>query len=328
VHADARLHCLGNTFLHFKEGAHGSMRRSHSFAGYVSHSQRDVEVSLSSVTTPSSSGAKQHDERKRQESGDSIETFDALGSQFEPSESSNGSISSEDASEYQSQGISMDLGRVDEPGLVPSPAEAAGRQRRMLTQHHARPHAIYTMMIRNLPRRITQIDLKREIDSTGFQDSYDFIYMPSIIAAKQGKGYAFVNFVKPQVAVSFAQAWHGSRRFKMGRKANLDVSAASTQGREANIIKWMKSKTSRIANPAFRPIIFDEVSIPQMTLQATVEEHNMYAGGRSMHHEPAPQSVQLAYLCTSPTHRVSPAAALTTVHAIPWNHGGVRFCSR
>jgi len=300
--------CIGNTFLHFKAGAYGSMRRSHSFAGYISHSQRlaffhsrvqaqDVEVDSSSVTTPRLSGEQLAVKAERQQSGDSLETYaefesvrqysEEFSNEYsnvysleihEPHESRSEYSSSEiEESEYQSHGISTDLTSGYEFGLVPAPAAASGhQQQRMLTQHHhdARPdvHEVHTMMIRNLPRRITQIDLKREIDSDGFKGAYDFLYMPSVIAAKQGKGYAFVNFAKPQDAVRFAEAWHGSRRLKMGRKANLDISAASVQGREANIRSWKKSKTSRIANPSFRPIIFDEDSVSKVTLQAVEQK--------------------------------------------------------
>jgi len=294
--------CIGNTFLHFKDGAYGSMRRSHSFAGYISHSQRlaffhsqaqDVEVDSSSVTTPRLSGEQLAVKGERQLTGDSLETYAEFESvrqyseefsneysnvysleTHETHESSSQYSSSEiEESEYQSHGISTDLTSGYEFGLVPAPAAASGHQQRMLTQHHhdARPD-VHTMMIRNLPRRITQIDLKREIDSDGFKGAYDFLYMPSVIAAKQGKGYAFVNFAKPQDAVRFAEAWHGSRRLKMGRKANLDISAASVQGREANIRSWKKSKTSRIANPSFRPIIFDEDSVSKVTLQAVEQK--------------------------------------------------------
>jgi len=121
------------------------------------------------------------------------------------------------------------------------------------------PQSATTMMIRNIPQRITQMQLAKEVDATGFRDTYDFLYLPSNIAAKQGKGYAFVNFATPEAAQAFKTAWHARTRFKMGRtqygrKKVLDVSVSSLQGKAANLAQWQHGKTNRITNPSFRPM--------------------------------------------------------------------------
>jgi len=117
------------------------------------------------------------------------------------------------------------------------------------------PQYATTMMVRNIPRRIRQKELAKEIDASGFRDAYDFIYLPCIISLKEGKGYAFVNFVTPDAAQAFKTAWNAKTRFKMGMKKVLDVSASSHQGKAANMAQWQRGKTNRITNPSFRPII-------------------------------------------------------------------------
>jgi len=134
---------------------------------------------------------------------------------------------------------------------------------------------IVTLMIRNLPLRYTQTELAKHIDSSGYSNLYDFLYMPSVFASGVGKGYAFVNFISSAVAASFVTAWHNTRLAGtlikadtfvpaariQGRDANystkavLNVSAARIQGRDANLAKLDGGVTSRIRNPHYRPVI-------------------------------------------------------------------------
>lgn len=113
-----------------------------------------------------------------------------------------------------------------------------------------------TLMIRNLPHNLIQNDVVRELDSSGFQNLYDFLYMPSVFSSGRGKGYAFVNFVCPEAACMFMNLWHKSHRFSMPKnKKTLDISVACIQGRDANVLKWDDSKRRRVLNPNYRPVI-------------------------------------------------------------------------
>jgi len=113
-----------------------------------------------------------------------------------------------------------------------------------------------TMMIRNIPRRIGQSEFAQGVDASGFRDIWDFLYLPCNISEKEGKGYAFVNFVTPEAAQAFKTAWNAKTRFKMGMKKVLDVSASSIQGKAANLAQWQRGKTNRrITNPSCRPIV-------------------------------------------------------------------------
>jgi len=113
-----------------------------------------------------------------------------------------------------------------------------------------------TLMIRNLPHNLTQMDVIAELDESGFEGTYDFFYMPSNFGSGRGKGYAFVNFTQQEVARRFVNEWHRGVRFGVGRvRGGLSISAASVQGREANVTKWDVPRMRRVKNPNYRPLI-------------------------------------------------------------------------
>jgi len=113
-----------------------------------------------------------------------------------------------------------------------------------------------TLMIRNLPHYIKQMDLLAELDENGFEGAYDFLYMPANFCSGHGKGYAFLNFIHKADARRFVSEWHKSLRFGAGRdRGGLSISVAAVQGREANIKKWDVPRMRRVKNPDFRPLI-------------------------------------------------------------------------
>jgi len=118
------------------------------------------------------------------------------------------------------------------------------------------------MMIRNLPHNVSQVLLLEELDRSGFAELYDFVYMPAAFDAKQGKGYAFINFVSESAASNFAEVWHKSRHCGV-RSTLLNISPAALQGLEANVKKLAGPRMARIRNPALRPFVRDAVPVPQ-----------------------------------------------------------------
>jgi len=124
------------------------------------------------------------------------------------------------------------------------------------TLHRTIEEEFTTLMIRNLPHDLTQMDLIAELDENGFEQAYDFLYMPSNFCSGRGKGYAFINFTQQAAARQFVAEWHKGVRFGAGRdRGGLSISAAAVQGREANIKKWDVPRMRRVKNPNFRPLI-------------------------------------------------------------------------
>lgn len=119
-----------------------------------------------------------------------------------------------------------------------------------------RPEAT-SLMVRNIPKGVTQEMVQEELDRSGFAQLYDFLYLPSSFDAREGKGYAFLNFVTPAAAQTFFGAWQRSRRFMStdGLDKLLTITVAAVQGLEANSKKWSGPRMHRIRNPALRPVI-------------------------------------------------------------------------
>lgn len=119
--------------------------------------------------------------------------------------------------------------------------------------------AVTTLMLRNVPTLVSQKRLVEELEKGGFAGQYDFCYMPSTFGTGATKGYAFINFLTPEIVASFVRQWHGSRRFGVtGNEPALNVSAATLQGRDENIRKWDAPRMRRVRNPALRPLVRED----------------------------------------------------------------------
>lgn len=120
------------------------------------------------------------------------------------------------------------------------------------------PVVVTTLMIRNLPRVLSQEGLLRELDQGGLGGQYDFVYVPSLFDAGESKGYAFVNFTTPEAAETCLRVWHRGRHCGVAEDAPpLSISPAELQGLEANVRRWSKPRMNRIRNPRFRPFVLD-----------------------------------------------------------------------
>jgi len=123
--------------------------------------------------------------------------------------------------------------------------------------HEEQPQEVTTMMIRNLPRNLTQAALIDALDNSGFSGLYDFCYMPCSFDNSQNKGFAFVNMTSPAAAGMLVGSWHSRRLFAAadGIRSPLSLCPAIVQGREANIEKWNQPRCKRIRNPKLRPFV-------------------------------------------------------------------------
>mmetsp|Transcript_33852 Transcript_33852/g.79129 ORF Transcript_33852/g.79129 Transcript_33852/m.79129 type:complete len:377 (+) Transcript_33852:101-1231(+) len=116
---------------------------------------------------------------------------------------------------------------------------------------------MYTsLMIQNLPYRISQQDVRDFIDEAGYSEAYDFFHLPHSVRAGISHGYAFINFLDSQVAARFAQQFAGSLALTtQTHRKPLCIAPATVQGFDALVGQCTRRKLHRIRNPRFRPFI-------------------------------------------------------------------------
>merc|ERR1719491_978441 len=126
-------------------------------------------------------------------------------------------------------------------------------------QAHLPPYwqSTFTVMMRNLPNRYTQLMLLEEISSAGFAGAFDFLYLPIDPDTHANKGYAFVNFVDPVQAWRFKGAYEGQQMKCFNSSKFVTVNPAALQGFEANYAHYSTARCSR-GNPSARPLFFRE----------------------------------------------------------------------
>ncbi|CAK0878596.1 unnamed protein product [Prorocentrum cordatum] len=119
--------------------------------------------------------------------------------------------------------------------------------------------AITTLMIRNIPMSVTQNDLLDLIDRAGFENRYDYAYMPTSFDSGTTRGIAFVNFATSSDARDFSILWNGSRLTGVaGAGSNgavIEVTVSATQGYSENARMWKARRLRRIRNHKFHPFI-------------------------------------------------------------------------
>lgn len=123
------------------------------------------------------------------------------------------------------------------------------------------PNGPTTMMLRNIPRRCAQQFLVNELERTGFEGTYNSLYLPFSFDKRQNVGYAFINFKTAEDAAGFKALWHktflgGQHQLK---NRHMTVTAAQVQGKEATTRHiFQMYKVGRIHNPKFQPIVFSD----------------------------------------------------------------------
>eukprot|EP00931_Biecheleriopsis_adriatica_P099409 TRINITY_DN7390_c0_g1_i8.p1 TRINITY_DN7390_c0_g1~~TRINITY_DN7390_c0_g1_i8.p1 ORF type:complete len:576 (-),score=127.16 TRINITY_DN7390_c0_g1_i8:111-1769(-) len=127
---------------------------------------------------------------------------------------------------------------------------------------------VTTMMIKKIPTNVGQMDLLEELNISGFAGSYDFCYLPCNFKSSANKGFAFVNFMSPAIAMKFVDSWNGRARFTPA--AQLSVSTADLQGLQANLKKWAGPRTASIRNPNLKPFILGGAQVEEQA-KASIE---------------------------------------------------------
>lgn len=130
---------------------------------------------------------------------------------------------------------------------------------------------ITSLMLCNIPCRISQDTLLEVVESLGFKDKYDFLYLPiggrpSSSGAVSNLGYGFINFLLPEYAEEFSQAFL-DYRFKGTSSTKVCAARpAHVQGFYNNVERL--SSTSSKLEPRGRDLSL----MPKESLQALAME--------------------------------------------------------
>ncbi|CAK0856549.1 unnamed protein product [Prorocentrum cordatum] len=102
---------------------------------------------------------------------------------------------------------------------------------------------------------VTQRDLLDLIDRAGFENRYDYAYMPTTFDSGTTRGISFVNFATSSDAREFSVLWNGSRLTGVAGAGTsgtvIEVTASATQGYSENAGIRKASRLRRIRNPKF-----------------------------------------------------------------------------
>uniref|UniRef100_A0A7S4UYV9 RRM domain-containing protein n=1 Tax=Alexandrium monilatum TaxID=311494 RepID=A0A7S4UYV9_9DINO len=109
-----------------------------------------------------------------------------------------------------------------------------------------------TVVVRNVPRQIGQEEFLRYVQIEGF---FDYFHLPYNLLQKRLLGYAFINFVSHDMAVTFQKRWHG-RVFpgRPSRKA-LDIATAESQGWYDCLTRVKARKVHNLQKASYLPLI-------------------------------------------------------------------------
>jgi len=146
--------------------------------------------------------------------------------------------------------------------------QGANCQRRQVAHTDPVPWeaGVVTVMVRQIPRRCTQIMFLNELLRSGFEGQFDFLYFPYDAKKECIVGYGFINFVSHAHAQKFRRMFDGS--FFDEQEARqcgkpLRVHPASTQGYEANFKQFRQTRPGKKQDPQFSPLFWPQESAPE-----------------------------------------------------------------
>lgn len=113
-------------------------------------------------------------------------------------------------------------------------------------------------------------ELKELLDAQRFESQFDFLYVPMNLAEKINFGYAFVNFLTPEVADDARKHFHGFTDWPISSEKPCEVqNGTAVHGRDAHVERYRNSPLMHESVPdEFRPAIYngsERVAFPPPT---------------------------------------------------------------
>jgi len=115
---------------------------------------------------------------------------------------------------------------------------------------------VTTLMIRNIPNRYTQTELLAEIKEAGFDNKFDFFYLPMDHETHANFGYAFINFVDEREVDPFTKRFNGLKLNRFTSNKIIQIVPAQLQGFQANLQHYCKKAVCTDDNIDYRPLFF------------------------------------------------------------------------
>jgi hypothetical protein len=111
-------------------------------------------------------------------------------------------------------------------------------------------------MIRNIPNRYSQSELLSEIREAGFDNKFDFFYLPMDHETHANFGYAFINFVDEREVDPFTKRFNGLKLNRFTSNKIIQIVPAQLQGFQANLQHYCKKAVCTDDNVDYRPLFF------------------------------------------------------------------------
>lgn len=122
-----------------------------------------------------------------------------------------------------------------------------------------------TLMLKNIPNRISREMLADEIMKKLPVGSFDFLYLPIDFQTRAGFGYAFINMTSDANVNLFVSEFH-KRRLSSNDQSYyskpVEVTVARVQGFNANINRLIASPVLFLADEGSLPLIFNAHQMP------------------------------------------------------------------
>jgi len=129
-----------------------------------------------------------------------------------------------------------------------------------LAQHYSSNNGkkveVTTLMVRNVPNQYHRGHFMQELDKLGFEDCYDFVYLPIDRQTQWNVGYAFVNFDRPEDAQQCMKVMSGYKftRLRPGQQQrHAQVSVAHLQGLKQNLAHFQNTAVFSSSSGLLQP---------------------------------------------------------------------------
>eukprot|EP00928_Gymnodinium_smaydae_P001356 TRINITY_DN10501_c0_g2_i1.p1 TRINITY_DN10501_c0_g2~~TRINITY_DN10501_c0_g2_i1.p1 ORF type:complete len:471 (-),score=67.42 TRINITY_DN10501_c0_g2_i1:695-2068(-) len=133
-----------------------------------------------------------------------------------------------------------------------------------------------SVMIRNISYQCFEGKLRDMLRRAGFENLFDYVFVPINASRGTSKGYAFVNFLEASIAHEFKKQFDGHKMDISGGSKRLEVIPANLQGRFENASHY-EGKQGR-SDAADLPL---QVHLSQATVSFNQSSRSTVCGQRS-----------------------------------------------